>query len=195
MNFKDDVMFYLSKGKVINGVNLYEDEDEDEDTEEKEDTKKKKCPKCGKVDCECDKDDDESEADDDEANASTVSEKDRELIQRMVNLRAKARGDKVPEDFGATPEEVNMALDAIIAATNKNKKQASCKCADENPEDAVCRKNSKKSISTKTVADDDDDQYHPKSSVTTQNVSDDDDDNYHGKEKATMREEILAYTK
>ena len=38
MNFKNDVMFYLSNGKIYNGVNLYEEE---------------KCPKCGKANCKC----------------------------------------------------------------------------------------------------------------------------------------------
>ena len=38
MNFKNDVMFYLSNGKIYNGVNLYEEE---------------KCPKCGEAECKC----------------------------------------------------------------------------------------------------------------------------------------------
>lgn len=187
MSFKDDVMFYLSKGRILNGVNIYENddaedqedfdkEDETKEEDEEKDTKKKKCPDCGKEDCECDKDDDKE---DDEAKAAVRDAKTDEAIKRVVKIKAQSRGKGPAPDLGATPEESAMYIGAMAASDKKKRDEAK----------------KKKSVFTKTVADDDDDQYHPNSSISTKTAgADDDDDQYHSS-VSTMREEILAYLK
>ncbi len=179
MSFKDDVNFYLSKGKNFYGVNLYEDDDEEDefDTDKEEDTKKKKS-KSKKAEAEEDSDENEEE----DTKAAVRDEPTDDLIKRVIKIKAKARGDKMPEDFGSTPEEAGMYFNAVAKDEQRKriKKEAEAR-GDKKPKDfgklktekELLKQATKSSISTKTVADDGDDSYHPK--------------------PATMKEEILGY--
>ena len=90
MNFKNDVLFYLSN---IN--NIREEEDEETSDEGGEASCKTVCPECGKKKCTCKK----------SVRTKTVSDEDSDDYHGKENASVKG---ELPADFGNTKEEKEM---------------------------------------------------------------------------------------